>query len=375
MRVFYEAIIVHLILNLYVFIRGWKVLPDKKRWKIPYAALFSIELVLYLIGFFANVHLPENVLRPIVLMGTSWMVFIGYLTALFLIYDIVKWLGKWIQIIRNLHLQSFLKRRIYILFSLVLVIASMAYGSYRFWHPVVVEKTLTINKKVEGLGSLKIVAVSDVHVGYLINKKILNMYVDRIMAQKPDLILLVGDIIDYDLPPLIEQHMDDDFRKLQAPYGVYASTGNHEYRLNAEEKIEWLSKAAGMTVLRDSVAKVANKFYVIGREDDEASVRKTLPEILKNVDRKLPLIVMNHEPKKLGEEVGENVDLAVYGHTHDGQLFPYNLILRLYYEVVHGYKKKNNTHIYVSSGIGLAGPQYRIGTISEIAVLNLKFQK
>ena len=68
-------------------------------------------------------------------------------------------------------------------------------------------------------------------------------------------------------------------------------------------------------------------------------------------------------------------DLALYGHTHNGQLFPANLLINTMYELGHGYKKKEDTHCYVSSGLGLSGPQYRIGTISEIVILNLQFQK
>lgn len=375
MKVFYNALIVHLVFNLYVFRRGRQILPPKKAYRVPYTLLFVLELIIYLIGFFVNVNLPESVLKPILLIGTSWMVLIGYISALLLLYDGVRILGRWIKQIRAWDLNRIALRRSYFIASLFVVIGTMCYGNYRFFHPDVKELTLNIDKKVEGLDSLRIVAVSDMHVGYLIDKDILSMYVDKIMELKPDVILLVGDIIDYDLPPLVDQGMDEEFRRLKAPYGVYVSTGNHEYRLNAEEKIAWLGEKTGMTLLRDEAVKIDDKFYIIGREDDNAPLRKKLSQVMTGVDRNLPLIVMNHEPKHLEEESKEQIDLAVYGHTHNGQLFPYNLLIGLVYEVGCGYKKKDNTHIYVSSGLGLAGPQYRIGTSSEIAVLNLHFKK
>ena len=370
---FYQALIVHILLNIYVFIRIWQVLPKKNAYRIPYALLFIVELIVYLIGLIFNVSLPAAILKPILLIGTSWMVFIGYTTALFLIYDLFKFLGRKFDKIHKLNLQRVSVKRIYIIISLIIIISSMTYGHYRFWHPVVTELDLKVDKKVDGLKSLRVVMVADVHAGHLIDKKVLSMYVDKIMEQKPDVILLVGDIIDYDLPPLIDQKMDEEFRRLKAPYGVYVSTGNHEYRLNGEEKIAWLGSETGMTMLRDTAIKVADKFYIVGREDDHAEKRKPLSDIMQHVDKQLPVIVMNHEPKKLSEESTEQADLAVYGHTHNGQLFPNNLIMSLIYEVGHGYKKKENTHIYVTSGLGLAGPQYRIATISEIVVLNLKF--
>lgn len=370
---FYQALIVHIVLNIYVFIRGWQVLPKKNAYRIPYALLFIVELIVYLIGLIFNVSLPAAILKPILLIGTSWMVFIGYTTALLLIYDLIKFLGRKFDKIQKLNLQRVSVKRRYIIISLIVIISSMTYGHYRFWHPVVTELDLKVDKKVDGVKSLRVVMVADVHAGHLIDKKVLSMYVDKIMEQKPDVILLVGDIIDYDLPPLIDQKMDEEFRRLKAPYGVYVSTGNHEYRLNGEEKIAWLGSETGMTMLRDTAIKVADKFYIVGREDDHAAKRKSLSDIMQHVDKQLPVIVMNHEPKKLSEESTEQADLAVYGHTHNGQLFPNNLIMSLIYEVGHGYKKKENTHIYVTSGLGLAGPQYRIGTISEIVVLNLKF--
>lgn len=371
---FYQALIVHIILNTYVFVRGWQVLPEKKTYRIPYILLFAIELVLYLIGLVFNTKLPADVLKPILLIGTSWMLLIGYTAAFLLIYDFVKFLERRFDSFPKLNLERIGLKRIYLITSLIVVTSSMAYGHYRFWHPVVTELNLTINKKVDGLKTLRVVVVSDIHTGHLIDKEVLSMYVDKIMEQKPDVILLVGDIIDYDLAPLVDQKMNEEFRRLKAPYGVYVCTGNHEYRLNSEEKIAWLASETGMTMLRDTAIKVADKFYIAGREDEHFDNRKTLPDIMQHVDKQRPVIVMNHEPQNLSEESAEQVDLAVYGHTHNGQLFPNNLIINMIYEVGHGYKKKESTHIYVTSGLGLSGPQYRIGTTSEIVVINLDFE-
>lgn len=374
MKVFFNALIVHLIFNIYVYLRGWQILPPKKSYKYLYTLLFAFELIMYFIGYLFWDKLPDAILRPITLIGTTWMVLIGYFTAFLLLYDAVRILKKKINKEKTSRLETLKTKRTYFITTLSIVIVAMSYGNYRFKNPVVTTLNLTVDKKNTPLDSLKIVMAADIHVGTLINREMLKMYVDEIMAQKPDLILLVGDIIDYDLPPLVEQQMDEEFRRLKAPYGVYASTGNHEYRLNAEEKIAWLSQKAGLTVLRDTVVKVADSFYLVGREDDLAPKRKTLPQILNGVDRSLPVIVMNHEPHKLKEESDQQVDLALYGHTHNGQLFPYNIVINWIYEVGHGYKKKDNTHIYVTSGLGLAGPEYRIGTISEFAVINIKFR-
>lgn len=372
MRVFLNAILVHTFLNLYVFWRGWQIIPPKYAYRLPFIVLFVIELIIYLAGFVYIDELPLDILYKTMVIGTSWMVFILYMTMFLVMYDFVRVIRKWIKIIPDkVNLVSLKSRRIYYAISCVIVVLAMIHGSYRFWNPVVTEFDVVVDKK-SPVKDLKVAMVADVHIGYLINRDILRMYVDKIMEQKPDVILLVGDIIDYNMNPVEEEQMQEEFLRLKAPYGVYASTGNHEYRLNAEEKIKWLSQSAGLTVLRDSSVLVNNAFYIVGREDDKAPNRKALTDIMKTVDKNLPVIVMNHEPRRLSEEAEAGADLALYGHTHNGQLFPYNILINLIYEVGYGYKKKDNTNIYVTSGLGLSGPQYRIGTLSEIVVINMK---
>ena len=125
-----------------------------------------------------------------------------------------------------------------------------------------------------------------------------------------------------------------------------------------------------------SAVLVDSSFYVVGREDLVIPDRQSLVGLLdrQEVDRSLPLIVLNHTPNNLDEEVDAGADIALYGHTHQGQAFPGNLATRMAFEVAYGYLKKGNTHIYVTSGLGLAGPQFRIGTVSEVVVLHVKFR-
>lgn len=394
MRVFFNAIIVQIFLSAYIYWFGWQGLPDKKYIKIPYTAIYIIELIIYFVGFFTSKYLSFDALHDLAWVGTTWMLFTIYMTVLLLAYDLVKFLNRKKKLFFKLDLKAKKTRLIYFIFSLVLVCSVMGYGNYRFWNPIVTEMDIAVDKE-SPVKNLRVVVATDIHAGYLIDKSIISMYVDKIMEQKPDLILLVGDIIDYDVKSLYEQRMETEFLRLKAPYGVYASTGNHEYIELGEakdEKILWLSEKAGMTVLRDTTVLVANSFYIVGREDDMCKTRKELPDIMEGVNKELPVIVMNHEPHRLQEEVDAGADIALYGHTHNGQFFPNNVFMKLssviynsgiipeknkmrfMYELPYGYKQKENTHIYVSSGLGLAGPQYRVGTVSEIVVLNVKFK-
>ncbi|WP_165020404.1 metallophosphoesterase [Dysgonomonas sp. ZJ279] len=380
MRVFFNAIVIQILLNAYIYWRGRQALPNRKFIQIPFALVFIFELLVYFVGYFGSHRLPFEYLHDLTWIGTSWMIFIIYTGSLLLIYDLFRFINKKKKIFpRSVDLQNKKLRLSYFCMSLLVVLSSMAYGNYKFRHPVVKELNLTIDKYSPEVKKLKIVVAADIHVGYLIDRDILKMYVDKIMEQKPDMILLVGDIIDYDLKSVREQKMEEEFKRLSAPFGVFASTGNHEYIQLAEEeeneKIKWLRDESGLTLLQDTAVFIADSFYVVGREDDKCLTRKPLSQIMQRVDRQYPIIVINHEPHRLQEEVAAGADIALYGHTHDGQVFPNNFLVKRLYELSYGYKKKDNTHIYVTSGLGLAGPQYRIGTVSEIMVLNVKFDK
>lgn len=379
MRVFFNAIVVQVILSAYVLWRGWNGLPQKKVVRLPFVAIFIIELLIYLAGFFFTDKLGLPYIHHIAWIGTTWTVFILYMSVLLLTYDIVRFVNKrWRILPRKIDLGRSRERLTYYSLSLILVVGVMLWGNYRFNNPVVTHKSIEIDKK-SSRDKLRIVMASDLHAGYLIKKDIISMYVDKIMEQKPDVILLVGDIIDYDIFSVKEQHMEEEFKRLKAPLGVYAVTGNHEYiGIEGEEPFEkptWLSKYAELTVLRDSTVLVDSAFYLVGREDDKYLFRKPLDSLMLDVDKSYPIILMNHQPHNIHEADQNGIDLAFYGHTHNGQIFPNNIAIKAMYEVAYGYKKINDSHVYVSCGLGLAGPQYRIGTISEIVVFDVSFNK
>lgn len=371
MKLFYQIIIVHTLFNFYVFWQGWKLLPDKKTYKIPFAGIFISEFLIFLIGFIGGNNLPLNLLRSILIIGFSWSVFIFYMVLSLFIIDIGRLLYR---LIKKQKKRFILFRRIYYCASVLLTILLMVWGYNTYLHPSVVEKDIVIYKKAPYLWQLRIVVASDLHIGIVSNKETARKYVTKIMEQNPDIILLPGDIIDYDLAPLIDQHIDEDLKRLKAPYGVYACTGNHEHYADGGDKIKWIKEKTDIILLQDSAVKVADSFYIVGRED-RRSPRKPLPldRIISHIDRDLPIIVLNHRPENIDEEVENNIDMAFYGHTHNGQIVPVNYALKIFFELVYGYKLKGNTHLFVSSGLGVGGPEYRIGTQSEVLVVNVNF--
>jgi len=136
-------------------------------------------------------------------------------------------------------------------------------------------------------------------------------------------------------------------------------TGNHEYITGVEGAVKFIS-SSGISLLRDRAVKINNSFYLVGREDRSAGNRfkegKTLRGILSGLDPDCPVILLDHQPARIDEAVEAGVDLLLCGHTHNGQLFPLNLITGAVYKVSNGYERIGETQIYVTSGVGTSGP-------------------
>jgi len=116
---------------------------------------------------------------------------------------------------------------------------------------------------------------------------------------------------------------------------------------------------------------VADSFYVVGRDDKTNGKRASLENIMENINRNLPVFLMDHQPSKLEDAMHAGADLQMSGHTHNGQFWPGNLIVSAMFELPYGHLKKGETNYIVTSGLGLWGPKYRIGTKSEVVVINL----
>ena len=200
---------------------------------------------------------------------------------------------------------------------------------------------------------------------------------ETIDSLKPDLILLVGDIVDEGAGKLAEMGAPEVLSRFHAPLGVYAVTGNHEYLVGAEAVVEYISRS-GVTFLRDSWVKPDGGFTLVGREDlyrewKAGKERKSFEELMRGVDPDCPVILMSHQPPMRNEVVGEGVDILLSGHTHGGQLFPFNWITGIVFETSSGYYRKGRTHVYVSAGAGTWGPPVRIGNVPEVVQLRIEF--
>lgn len=373
MKVFIQSIVAQLLLNPYIFWRGYQAIPAKKSCRVPYALFFILELSLYFFGFIFRKELPDNILIPIQYICNTWYIASIYITLSLLFLEVLrltnryfKWFPGWI----TAHWQQ---TKLTFFFLIILGVTGLMIHAYRVVaYPKVQNIYLTLPKGSSHRDSLTIVMMSDLHIGEVIGKKLVQRYVSLSNAQHPDMVVLVGDIMDYESRFAEQQHIEDDLQQLKAPLGVYIVYGNHEYRANRFAKNRWFKKT-GATLLVDSIASPDSSFYLIGRDDYINKSRKSLQTIMEGIDTTKPIIALDHQPWSFAEMVMNGVDLGLHGHTHNGQLWPYPLLMKLIYECPYGYYKKGPTQFYVSSGVGIAGPPYRVGTVSELVVLHITF--
>ena len=221
----------------------------------------------------------------------------------------------------------------------------------------------------------KIVQLSDVHIGGLIDAAFITEIVKKVNALRPDLVVITGDLIDMDIEKI--QAPIEVLQKLQSLYGTYFIVGNHEY-FHDVEAITQKMKSIGARVLENENVYIGNEeegFNLAGVYDIFGyRAGHHFPEInqaLQNVQKESPTVLLAHQPKFV-EEVKSGVDLMLSGHTHGGQLYPFRFLVALQQPYISGLHQHNEElQVYVNKGTGFWGPPMRLGASSEITEINL----
>ena len=353
----------------------WCLLPLAWGWKLLVVALMVVSFLLMFAGIWRTTDtMPLPLATCVYEVGTSSIFILLYLFMLFLVLD----LGRLLHLLpRTLFYQNWWTTGSIFVF----IFALFLYGNLHYKNKVRQELTLTTSKALAR--PLRLVMLSDLHLGYHNPRKELHRWVDLINAEHPDLILIAGDIIDGSMRPLREQRMHEEFRRLQAP--VYACLGNHEY-YSGEPDAQQFYRDAGIHLLQDSVAQVGD-LCIIGRDDRTNRHRKPLGKIISlkhqtsdikhqpSAIRHQPskyTILLDHQPYHLEDAERQGVDFQFSGHTHYGQVWPVSWITDAIYECAFGEHQRGATRYYVSSGMGIWGGKFRIGTRSEYVVATIK---
>lgn len=350
--------LIYICANGYLYVRTLQAFT----W-LPLWGKILLSLIFWMAAFalFVSIGLRESqfpvwIVHTLFSVGSVWCVFLLYSVLLLVVADVAKLV--------------FPSMGQTLWYALPVSCALLVYGYVNYRNPKVEHLNLALEGKSAG-EKMRIVAISDVHLGYGTGVKALERYVEMINAQNPDVVLIVGDLIDNSVKPLLNKPFDAVLSKIRAPQGIYMVPGNHEYISNMDKAVDYL-KNTSVVLLRDSVVTLPNGIQIVGRDDRSNRRRKSLSDLLASTDKHGPTIVLDHQPYHVAQADSLGVDVLLCGHTHHGQVFPFNLVTDHLYEQSHGYRKWSHTHVWVSSGLSLWGPPFRIGTQSDLAVIELE---
>lgn len=258
---------------------------------------------------------------------------------------------------------------------IVLSIGISVYGIYNSFNTKIIEQNITLSKLDN---DLKIIHLSDIHIGHYRGKKFLKNIVDKTNAENPDLVVITGDLYDGRIRLNLENLLP--LKKMNAP--IYFVEGNHDNYTGVQE-IKAMLRSMGVKVLEnESVVykgveiiglnhlPADNKTFSMHAQQGKTSIKSVL-ENYKSVNGH-PKILLHHSPDGIKYASDAGIDLYLSGHTHAGQIWPITHIANLIFQFNKGLHKFENTLIYVSQGAGTFGPPMRVGTDSEITLLNLK---
>ncbi|MDR3180635.1 MAG: metallophosphoesterase [Prevotellaceae bacterium] len=372
--VFAVILSVYLLINVYVFMRGWQALEVASRYRWIYATVVPLLVFSFIGAQFLKRSFDSSVIDFFWLLGSLWLAALLYLFVSVVLIDVVR------IILRGFGEKpaalyahyGMVKFSLFCFLSLGTV-ALVSVGYYNATRPEVRTVDIEINKRATGRSNLNIVVASDLHLGCINGRSALQRWVSTINDLQPDIVLFPGDVFDDNPATVMRKKLGDILAEIKAPLGVYFAPGNHESYGNLPRAVEYL-KAHHVQVLLDEAVLVDSSFYVVGRLDRSNGIRKSLQDLLAMTSgHEKPVFSLDHQPVKLGEAAAAGINLQVSGHTHRGQLWPFSLLTKHIYELDWGYLQKENTHFYVSQGAGTWGPPVRIGTRSEIVQLRVRF--
>lgn len=374
--VYIYSIIYRLVLYPYLLWRGRKALSHT--WYRRLRMTLLVEFLLALLGVLIHRYIEHSLMSFYMSMGLFIFFSLGYASVFALLINGLRllderYLGWYARLGSRIKLWA---ERLVWLLSGVIFLGTM-YSGYRNvadpatrYHRLVIDRLA--NPSIPAEHRLRLALLTDLHIGEGITPGYVEQAVNRTLAEKPDLVLIGGDYIDHDHKYAYTERVMQAMRRLnQAPHGVYYVLGNHEYRVDTLANMRWVEQVGG-TLLVDSVAQPAGGLInLIGRDDYVNRSRAMLEQLTQGLDTSRPTILLEHTPEGLDSLKGESIDLALYGHTHGGQLWPMPLLIWLKYGIVSGTERIGQTEVCVTSGIGAAGAPYRIGTRSELVIYDL----
>ena len=259
------------------------------------------------------------------------------------------------------------------LMPFVLAIIIGVYGYFEARNIRAEKIILNTSKIPEEIGTLRIVQISDVHLGLIVREEKLRRIVKEVVMANPDILVSTGDLVDGQIDNLFK--LAEILKEINPRYGKYAITGNHEFYAGLDNALKFTEKA-GFKVLRGERLILAGLINIAGVDDPQGKaygIYRGMPEneLLSGLSAEKFTLLLKHRPLVDKSALGL-FDLQLSGHVHKGQIFPFSIITGLYYPVQAGFADLlNGSRLYVSRGSGTWGPPIRFLSPPEVTVIDL----
>ena len=361
-------------MHAYVFAKAEAALGLALAGRLAIAAWMVLMTFLPLILWRLEKHERHALVWIGAWVGYTWMGFIFLLFWIALAFDVLGLLAAYVGTALHWHSGAipFTDSSLFY-FATALALGATVYGYFEA-RAIRVERILLRTAKLPAtFGRLKVVQISDVHLGALVGARRLRRIVARIQALDPDLVVSTGDLVDGQA-----DHLDGLtrlFQELHPRFGKFAVTGNHEFFVGADLALDFTARA-GFTVLRGEAASLAGVLTIAGVDDPAGRwmgvpVHTDEKALLSALPRERFTLLLKHQPVVDRNSLGL-FDLQLSGHTHGGQIFPFGLLVRIAYRMRNGLTSlMPHGHLYVSRGIGTWGPPMRLGAPPELTLIDL----
>lgn len=361
----------YVIPNIYVFTRIYQLFISKG-YKIWYTIIYLIFFSVYPLSRNLGGQSENFAIQLLSDLAGYLAPFYLYLFLSVLLFDLFLLSNLLFRLVSKETRKSF-KFRFYTFSAMILLSTLVVIGGAINLNTIQVSKyNISVPKRKSKIDKLKVVFVADFHLQKDSRLNYVKQFVRKVNALQPDIILYGGDIIEGRDENQISVEIESALKSIQSKYGSFGVLGNHEFYGGRGEGSFF--KRTDITLLRDSIIKVDNAFYLGGRYDEHFRDRQNIDEILQSVSNDLPIILLDHRPTQLQEVSKTFVDAQFSGHTHNGQLFPLNFIIGQMYELSWGYRKIKDTHFFVTSGLRLWGPPVKTAGKSEIMLVDFTFE-
>lgn len=359
------------------------------RFKVPFAVVYLFMALSPVIAFL----LPKSAVAIVIRrLSTYWIGIMLYSLLYVVLFDLLRLIAKHTKLKNTL---LFSRGSVISIGSVVVACAVVTclYGIFNARNIKVNEYSVTVNKSCGSDKHLKAVLVADLHMGYAIGVDHITNMVEKINQQDADIVIIAGDIFDNSYDGMDDpEGIKAQLKSIKSKYGVYAVYGNHDIdekilmgftfdwggkQLHSEKMTNFM-KECNIKLINDESVLINDEFYLVGRRDTdkpgtEDGTRAEISELTKDLDKTKPIFVLSHEPDELQKTADAGADIDFSGHTHDGQLFPGNLTIGLFWENPCGMIKKDNMYSIVTSGVGVYGTFMRVGTDAEICSVDIDF--